>query len=183
MDAGYFLFSRTRFFVGQRVTQWFALRLEVAQFDPEKIVFAQGEGHLLGRPVEQLQQLLVGQQMPVALDNGDIGSPSLIGSDARGFFQPHRAADPQDFRRFRAHYFGKSFDRDQRPVAPDEGVQAIWEMGEIQSNGRSPFGQIRGKHSWAVLGMLLFLSGGEKVSAKGQCRGGESGGPYKFPPI
>ena len=51
---------------GGLVLQRLALRLQVAQLDEQEVVLAQRESHLLRRPAQELQELLVRQQVPVA---------------------------------------------------------------------------------------------------------------------
>ena len=54
-----------------------------AEFDEKEIIFAQHVGHVLRSPIEQLQQLLVREQVPVATDNRDIRAALLLASDGR----------------------------------------------------------------------------------------------------
>ena len=77
--------------VRRLIPQRLALRFELAELDEKKIVFAQREGELLRVQPSKFEQLFVGQQMPVALDDGDVRARLLITRDARRIAQAHRA--------------------------------------------------------------------------------------------
>ena len=123
-------FALTRGVVGGSELQWRASRLQAAELDVEEVILAQGERQFFRRPVEQGQQLRVGQQMPVALDDGDVAAALLVACNARRLAQSHAAGERKDVPALRTDDGRETLDRHELPVAPDERVQAAGEMRE-----------------------------------------------------
>ncbi len=111
-------------------------RLERTELDPQEIVLPQREGEFLGVPVEQFEQLFVGQQVPVSPDDGDV--PSLLIQLGRRHVrrQAHGQANGPNPVGGRVEDPGHSLQGNHLPVAPDECVKAVGEMPDL--DGRRP---------------------------------------------
>ena len=55
--------------IGRGIDDWIAFRLQRSKFDVKKIVLTQVIDHLLRFPAEQLQQLVIGEKVPVSPDD------------------------------------------------------------------------------------------------------------------
>ena len=76
------------FFVAKRC----AFGIVRAELDIEEIIFAEHVGHVFSGPVEELEELLVGDEMPIAADDGDVGA--TLSSPARFFWNSGPRLDP-----------------------------------------------------------------------------------------
>ena len=114
--------------VGRPVPQRFTPRFETAELDEQEIVFPEREGHLFRRPIQELEQLFVRQQVPVAADDGQGRPPLLHRRDARRAGQTHPPTQTHHLGPRGSDDLGHPLGRNQLPVAPYEGVQVIREM-------------------------------------------------------
>src|ERR1019366_698213 len=128
--------------VGWAVLQALALGFQVPQFDVEEVVLAQRECHLFGRPPQELQELLVGQQMPVALDDGQRGTALLLDGNPGWPRQPHAPAQAHDVTGTSPDDLRHPAGGHQLPVAPHERVQPIWKVRKQH--------RLRGAASWQI---------------------------------
>src|SRR5205814_7171837 len=109
----------------------------------QEVILAQREGQLLRGRVQQNQELVVRQQVPVAPDQGDVTAlPHQRRHRARRR-QPHRPRDRRDVFAARAEHQGQSFHRHHIPVSPNEGVYAVREVGGLQRRRGGALGQDR----------------------------------------
>ena len=119
----------------RRKAQGFAGGFVAAQFDEQKIVFAQGVGEFLCAPVQQGEQLIIGEQMPVAPDDGDVRPQPLFFGHRRGIGQPHAPPDGANLLRRRADADRHALHRDQFPVQPHERVKPVRKMRKRHRRG------------------------------------------------
>lgn len=146
-----------RFFVAERITLWF----ERAELDVEEIIFTKHVGHVFGGPVEELEELLVGEEMPVAADDGDVGTALLLSGNGSGRGYAHGLAEGADLVGRGVEDGGHFFERDEGPIAPDESVEAVGEMRERDGSGSGAGGK-RGRQIGGEGGELGEGQGGSE---------------------
>ena len=127
--------TRVLFCRRRRPAQRLALRFEQPQFVKEEIVLAQRVGESFRRPTEQREDLVVGQQMPVAADERQVRAATLLVVKAAWRLQPHAAAERDDVGRLRTHHFRQTPRRHQCPVTPHEGMQPTGKPRRFQRCG------------------------------------------------
>jgi len=150
--------------LGRTIAQAFACRFEAAQLDEQEIILAQRESHFFRRPAQELQELVVGQQMPVAADDRQRGPALLLRSDPRRPRQPHAPAQAHNPAGAGSDDFRHAAGGHQLPVAPHKRMQAVGEVRQRHRRGGAAAGQIRGAQG-------------------GRRRGGRRPGPALEPPI
>jgi len=173
--------------IGRTIVQALALRLEVAQLDEQEVILAQRESHLFGCPAQELQELIVGQQMPVAADDRQRGPALLFHGDPRRPCQAHAPAQAHNLAGGGSDDLRHPSGGHQLPVAPDKRVQAIGKVREGHRLG----GVAAGEVGCAQAG---FCDGGSRPgpapdqsilcqSAASQCQGSrlEEGSAIKGP--
>ncbi len=121
---------------GGRIGDGLRIWLQTAELDEEEVVLAQHKVQLLRVPVEQGQHLVIGQQMPVAADHGDVGAGLLLFADGGRAAESHAVADLRKLRGRRLHGIRHTLHGHEIPVAPDEGMKRIREVGRGQRLGR-----------------------------------------------
>ncbi len=118
------------------VTDGWTGRFEAAELDPQEVFLAQRKCQALGSHLDELQQLLVGQEMPVSADKGGVPAFLQVGRD-RGFRgQSHRYGHRRDVLDRRSEHLGEFCRLYGVPVAPHEGMRGIGEVGERYRRGR-----------------------------------------------
>ena len=111
-----------------------AVRLEVAELDQQKVIFAQTMGKLFFIDLQELKQLLVRKEMPIAANERDVTASSHLGRDLRIRRQAEGGRDLGDVLRRCFQHIGQTLDRDEAPVSPDHRVQRV---GEVIDRDRS----------------------------------------------
>ena len=127
---------RTRLPVADRL----ALRLESPELDPQHVVLAEMESQLLRRHLQQLQQLLVGQQVPVSPHQRDVHPRAESLRHRPVGRQAHRRRQGIDLLLRRSHQPRQPCRRHQVPVPPYQRVQPIGEVLEQDLRRLAPTG-------------------------------------------
>ena len=121
--GGEFLFRCERLVSERR-----AVGFDLADLDPEEVFLLQGVSHLFRSPVQQFEDLLIRQQLPVVPDEGEVAVGDPFRVDLRLGGQPHFGGGLDNLRFGGAQDRGDPGGRDQFPVAPDHGLPAGGEM-------------------------------------------------------
>ena len=105
------------------------MRFQNAEFDRQEVVFL--ERVLIARPIptQELDQLVVGQHVPVLADDGDVDAPELLVAEVGLGRQPHGGAHVQDLLWGRPQHLRHPVRIRQLPVPPHEQMHAIRKMG------------------------------------------------------
>ena len=114
---------------------------QLAKFVEKEIVLPQCKRHLLGRPSQQSQQLIVRQKMPVPSDDGKAGPAEFVPRSRALIPIPCSRLRSPDIFRLRPHHGGDSFQRHQWPVSPDERCRRLGNQDTSSGTGADPMGR------------------------------------------
>ncbi|OQA32347.1 MAG: hypothetical protein BWY57_02020 [Betaproteobacteria bacterium ADurb.Bin341] len=112
---------------GLRVTQRRAGGLDAAKLDEEEIVFHQGIAQPLAREARERQELVIGQQVPVAPHHSDIALVLPRRQDRALRRQAHGGRNLRHVLGRRAQNLGQPCLRHHTPVAPHNLMQPVRE--------------------------------------------------------
>src|SRR5262249_50276574 len=98
----------------------------------KEVVFSEREGQLLGPPTEQLQELLVRQDVPIAPDDRDVGAPLLFRRNWRWLGQPHPLSGLSDLSARGSNDTRQAIPRHQAPIPPHIRMQPVRKMTELK---------------------------------------------------
>ncbi len=119
--------------VRRLVAERLALGFQAAQLDPQKVILAQREGQSLRRHLQKFQQLVVGQEMPIAPDQRDVAARLHLRRNRRRRRQSHRLGQRRDVLHGSSQDLRQLGRLDGVPVPPDELVDAVGKMAARRS--------------------------------------------------
>jgi len=128
-------------FVRRLVAERRAPGFQLAQLDPQEVLLAQHERQAFGRQLQQLQQLLIRQEMPIPAQQGDIPSLAERAGHLGGRGQAHGRGQRGDVPFRGSDDLCQPGRLDGLPVAPDELVEAVGEMAADKGGWRVAGGQ------------------------------------------
>ena len=106
------------------------VRFMVTELDVEKVIFAKGVFKLGGSPVQDFEELVVWEKVPVASDDGEGDAFALQVCEALRRGEAYGCPDSQDFAQWHPEGVREAFMLNDVPVAPDYCVEGTWEMWE-----------------------------------------------------
>jgi hypothetical protein len=104
------------------------VRFMVTELDVEKVIFPEGVFELGGSPVQDFEELVVWEKVPVASDDGESDAFALQVCKALRRGEAHGCPDGQDFAQWHPEGNREAFMLNDVPVSPDYGVEGAWEV-------------------------------------------------------
>jgi hypothetical protein len=104
------------------------VRFMVTELDVEKVIFAKGVFKLGGSPVQDFEELVVWEKVPVASDDGEGDAFALQVCEALRRGEAHGCPDGQDFAQWHPEGYREAFMLNDVPVSPNYGVESAGEV-------------------------------------------------------